>query len=148
MTDKSSLDIRKDLFQILERISRLEWERTSHQDLKPSEGRLLGKLYFSGKETIKASDLSGQLEITPAAVTHLVNPLEEAGYLERLPDPNDRRVVLIGLTDKGKEFAQVLISDANQRLAGLIEHLGEEDSIRFIHLMSKTLDYFTTHPPA
>ena len=149
MVNPKTMEITQELLQILKHFSRLEWEQTPRGVLKPSECKLLGRLYFSlegGKKTIKASDLSAQLGITPAGVTHLINPLEEGEYIQRLPDPNDRRVVLIGLTDKGSQFAQFLIADANQRLIGLAEYLGEEDSKTLIRLISSILDYFTAHP--
>ena len=95
----------QELMKTFEHFARLAWEQTPHEDLKPSECRLLGKLYVSleaGEETTRVSDLSYRLDITPAAVTHLVNPLEAGGYIERQSDPNDRRVVLIALTDKGR----------------------------------------------
>lgn len=51
--------------------------------------------------TLTVTEISNLLQITPAGVTHLINPLEQAGYIERLRAPNDRRVILIGLTDRG-----------------------------------------------
>ena len=72
----------QELMQTFERFARLAWEQTPHEDLKPSECRLLGKLYVSlesGDESIRVSDLGNRLDITPAAVTHLVNPLEACG---------------------------------------------------------------------
>jgi DNA-binding MarR family transcriptional regulator len=143
-------DVARELFQIMDHISRLEWELAPRWDIKPSEAKLLGRLYFildNGRESIKASELSRQMEITPAAVTHLINPLEDAGYIARLPDPTDRRVVLISLTDKGQEFARVLIQDANQRLAGLAEYLGEEDSRTLIRIILSIRDYLATYSP-
>jgi DNA-binding MarR family transcriptional regulator len=91
-----------------------------------------------------ASELSGQLQITPAGVTHLLNPLEETGYIERLQDPNDRRVVLIGLTTKGKELARLFIAEAHEKLVGLVESLGQDDSRSLIRLMSATIEYLET----
>jgi DNA-binding MarR family transcriptional regulator len=149
MSDKAPFDLTGDFFQIFERISRLGWEPNPPGKLKPSEGKLLARLYISlnaGNEAIKVSDLSDQLGTTPAAVTHLVNPLEEGGYLERLADPGDRRVVLIGLTDKGKEFTQILIEDAKKRFVALTQHLGEKDSRAFLRIMSSIIDYFSANP--
>ncbi len=144
MTGENPQTLAQKLFQIFKRISRVQLEQTPFHGLKPSEGKLLGRLYFNlnhGKNNMRASDLSKLLGITPAGVTHLINPLEESGYIKRLPDPSDRRVVLIGLTEQGKETAQVLISDVNQKLSGLIEYLGEEDSKTFIRLMSTSIEY-------
>lgn len=135
----------QEFIQTLERFAGVAWEQTPHKDLKPSECRLLGKLYVcleAGEETIRVSDLSDRLDITPAAVTHLVNPLEANGYIERQPDSNDRRVVLIVLTAKGEKFGKTLITETRQRVRNLVEHLGKEDSITFIRLMDSIINFF------
>jgi DNA-binding MarR family transcriptional regulator len=103
--------------------------------------RILFVSLDGGTKTIKASELAKLLKITPAGVTHLLNSLEEGGYLERLKDPDDRRVVLVGITDKGKRFAEGFIENGNEMLAGLIDHLGEEDSQAMIRLMSSVIEY-------
>ena len=94
------------------------------------------------RKSFKVSELSNLLHITPAGVTHLINPLEEAGYVERLPHPKDRRIVLIGLTDKGLQAAEALISESREGFIALVTHLGEEDSRTFIRLLSTVMDFF------
>jgi DNA-binding MarR family transcriptional regulator len=42
-------------------------------------------------------------EITKQSMSYLVDYLEQRGYLERRPDPSDRRAALISLTDRGWE---------------------------------------------
>ena len=61
------------------------------------------------KQAFTVTEISNLLQITPAGVTHLINPLEDVGYIERLQAPKDRRIVLIGLTEKGKRVADALI---------------------------------------
>ncbi|WP_038046070.1 MarR family winged helix-turn-helix transcriptional regulator [Thermus caliditerrae] len=48
------------------------------------------------------SRLAEHLEVLPSQVSHLLASLEEAGLLERHPDPEDRRRVQLQLTPKGK----------------------------------------------
>ena len=149
MSTSNSVEITQELFQILKQFSRLKWEQKPCQELKPSECELLGILYLNlggGNITITPSELSDQLKITPAGVTHLINPLEETGYIERLQDPNDRRVVFIRLTEEGKQLAELLIAQAHERLAGLVDYLGDEDSRALIRVMSSTIEYFVTNP--
>jgi DNA-binding MarR family transcriptional regulator len=95
-------------------------------------------------QALSVSELSNLLQITPAGVTHLLNPLEDVGCIKRLRDPKDRRVVLIGLTDKGQNIADDLIAGAQDKLVGLIEHLGEEDSRTLVRLMLKMIEYLST----
>ena len=96
------------------------------------------------KKAFTVTEISNLLQITPAGVTHLINPLEGAGYIERLPDKNDRRIVRIGLTQKGTQVAEALISEVRENLIGLVNHLGEEDSKTLIRLMSKSIEFFAS----
>ena len=78
MTITRTKDIAQDLFQRLKDFSRLRWELKPPEGLKPSEIELLGILFLSlneNKRALSASELSGVLNITPAGVTHLINPL-------------------------------------------------------------------------
>jgi phage-related protein len=48
------------------------------------------------------------------------------------------------LTDKGTQVAETLISEVQESLIGLVNHLGEEDSQTLIRLMSKAIEFFTS----
>jgi DNA-binding MarR family transcriptional regulator len=147
MNSKTTLELTHGLFQIMKQLPRLKWRLGSSEDLTRSEYELLGLLIIIQVEENRAptvTELSNMIQITPAGVTHLVNSLEESRCIERLQDPNDRRVVQVGLTPKGIEFAEVLISEAQEHLIGLVNYLGEEDSHTLIRLMSQMIEYFAT----
>ena len=76
-------------------------------------------------------------------MTHLVNSLEESGFIERQRASEDRRVVRIGLTESGSKRAETLLGETQTALSGLVEFLGEEDSKTLIRLMSKMVAYFS-----
>lgn len=145
-------EITQEILNLMRGFARLRWSNQSCPELKPSECELLGILFISTMDksipSLSASDLSNELQITPAGVTHQVNSLEKAGYIQRMRDPKDRRVVLIGLTEKGKNYSEKLVFKAFDRFDGLVKHLGEEDSRDFIRIMSSALDYFVENPPA
>ena len=52
------------------------------------------------------SDISERFEISPAAASQHVENLVQAGLLERLETPEDRRVREIQLTDKGRSLIE------------------------------------------
>jgi DNA-binding MarR family transcriptional regulator len=52
------------------------------------------------------NDLSSELGVTKQAVSLVIDTLVERGYLERRPDPDDRRRVILELTDRGKDVTQ------------------------------------------
>jgi DNA-binding MarR family transcriptional regulator len=130
----------------MKQLPRLKFKQHSTDGLTRSEQGLLVLLAtnFDGtKKALTVTEMSNLLQITPAGVTHLLNPLEETGHIERLQDPGDRRIVRVGLTDEGSQVAELLISDVQEQLVGLINHLGQEDSKTFIRLLAKVIKFFT-----
>jgi DNA-binding MarR family transcriptional regulator len=147
MKENTSLALTCDLFQLMKQFPRPKLKQSSIDGLTRSEYELLVMLVMSlgdDKKSFAVTEISNLLQITPAGVTHLINPLEQAGYIERLQAPNDRRIVLIGLTEKGTKVAESLISEVQEQLIGLVNHLGEDDSKTLIRLMSKAIEFFTT----
>jgi DNA-binding MarR family transcriptional regulator len=148
MKKKTSLDLTHDvLFRLMKRFPPLKLKPSVITGLTRSEYELLATLMLNlddEKTALSVTEISNLLQITPAGVTHLVNPLEEAGCIERRQAPNDRRIVLIGLTDKGTEAAEALIADVQEQMIGLLNHLGEEDSKTFIRLMSRAIEFFAS----
>lgn len=151
MVDQKSLALTQELFALIKRFSRPKLKQSAIDGLTRSEYELLVMLVLNITEDRPAftvTQISALLQITPAGVTHLINPLETAGYVERLPDPKDRRIVLIGLTDKGTKVAQALMGEVQENLIGLIQYLGEADSQTLIRLMSKAIDFFARQTEA
>src|SRR5512141_531126 len=109
MRAHTSMALTHDLFQLMKQFPRPKIRQSAIEPLTRSEWELLVMLLMnlqSNQKALTVTETSSLLQITPAGVTHLINPLEAAGYVERLQDPNDRRVVLIGLTDKGIAVAE------------------------------------------
>jgi len=147
MQQKTSFDLTNELFQLMKKFPRPKLKQISIDGLTRSEYELLVMLVMTFDEhhkSLTVSEISSLLQITPAGVTHLINPLESAGYVERLQDPNDRRIVRIGLTDKGALVAEALVLEVQEQLIGLVNHLGEEDSKTLICLMSSAIEYFAS----
>jgi DNA-binding MarR family transcriptional regulator len=66
------------------------------------------------------NELVAATAFTRGGVTRLVDRVEQAGYVERCPCPNDRRVTYVGLTERG----QKLLERASAvHVRGIQEHL-------------------------
>ena len=63
-------------------------------------------LHLSRSGALPLGKLGARLQVHPTSVTNLVDGLERAGYLERLPHPHDRRTTLAAITDDGRQVAQ------------------------------------------
>src|SRR5581483_8879861 len=71
-------------------------------DLRPAHSPVFQHIKAKGS---RLTDLAERAQITKQSMGYLVDYLEERGYLERRPDPTDRRAALVCLTDRG--WAQV-----------------------------------------
>lgn len=67
---------------------------------KPSHSAVFAQISPEGS---RLSELARGANMTPQAMGELVDELEELGYVERRPDPTDRRAKLIVLTPRGHE---------------------------------------------
>ena len=146
MTKPNKTDLlTQELAQTFAQFRRLGPPKGLPHSIKPGEFFLLTTLINSippGANGLKASELSNRLQVTPAAVTHLINALEKVGHVERVSDPSDRRIVLIRPTDAGLKMMEVVNVQFLETLKGLIEFLGEDDSRELIRLVSLAMTYF------
>lgn len=101
---------------------------------------VLATLRRSGRPyRLRSSDFARSLMLTASGATKRLDRLEQAGLIRREPDHDDRRGVLIELTDKGRRLVDAVtpahldnerrllsgLTDAEQRrLAGLLRKLG------------------------
>jgi DNA-binding MarR family transcriptional regulator len=132
-----------DFMQVISQIRRINFNSEATKKVRESEFRLLMVMHHSDSDEIKVSDLSTKMRITPAGVTHMTNSLERKGYIERLADPSDRRVVLVKLTNEGKAIIKEMKEDFLETLMNLISFLGERDSKNLLKLLLKSVSYFT-----
>jgi DNA-binding MarR family transcriptional regulator len=144
----TALTLTQDLLYLTRQFPRLRFRENTIEGLTTSEKGLLMLLDLEStevKDALTVTGISSLLQITPAGVTHLLNPLEEQGYIERRPDPRDRRMVRICLTQRGARAARALTAEAQRQLIGLVEHLGEKDSRTLVGLLSRTVEYFASN---
>lgn len=115
--------------------------------LNSGEFDVLATLLRSGAPyTLTPNRLLQALMLSSGAMTNRVDKLESKGLVERQADPNDRRGVLVKLTDAGHD----LISDAVQshvnRGEVLLDGLSKEEQDTLAQLLKKfLLEHETVH---
>jgi DNA-binding MarR family transcriptional regulator len=83
--------------------------------------------------------VAGFLSVTPRNVTGLVDNLEAAGLVERVPDPADRRATIVRVTATG-ETAAARGRKVHEALMGkLMGILSEEEMLQLRHVSTKLL---------
>ncbi|HEU4329519.1 MAG TPA: MarR family transcriptional regulator [Lapillicoccus sp.] len=89
-------------------------------DVRPAHNAVFQYLDASGTTV---SSLAERADMTKQAMAELVAHLEEHGYVDRVPDPNDRRAKLVRPTAKGRRLYGVvreLVPELEQQLVDLL----------------------------
>ena len=118
------LDARLGLLTLAERL-RQQWAaHAAAVGLSPAQVSAL--LTLTPGEAIPMRDLAARLDYDASNLSTLVDRLERRGAIERRPDPADRRVKALALTEAGErlraDFWRDLVADA-----GPLATLGDAD---------------------
>jgi DNA-binding MarR family transcriptional regulator len=99
--------------------------RMLHPELSPVAYSMLMALNDSGPR--RASDLVEIFSIDKGAVSRQVQTLLELGLIERTPDPEDRRAMILAITDEGsRRLANLTLARRNEVSARLDDWADEE----------------------
>jgi DNA-binding MarR family transcriptional regulator len=79
------------------------------------------------KGSVNVRDLALDLGVTPGNVTSIVDRLAGQGLVKRSEGPEDRRIVLLQLTDKGRETITEIQETGHSHLKRFLEKMNAED---------------------
>jgi DNA-binding MarR family transcriptional regulator len=105
--------------KLAKRLRRSQVETLAEQGLKHEEWSVLAVLRKAGEPyRVSAGQLAQHVEISSGAMTNRLDRLEASGLVQRVPDPNDRRGVLVELTPKGLDawLSTVHVQGGKERL--------------------------------
>ena len=136
-TEEERMDIYEDLY---DKLVRLQWllhrrqlrgwaERGPMADTTRGQGRILALLKL--RDGISTKDLSYLLEVRVSSLNELLAKMEKGGYVTREPSEEDKRVMLVKLTEKGRkeqqaepfDFADIFSCLSGEELGAFGEYL-------------------------
>ena len=138
---------------IVERIGKLEryLDRSTREtleafDLSHGEWRLLGRLRYAGPPYRgKPGMLSEALGLSTGAMTNRLDNMERRGLLRRLDDPDDRRGVLVELTQQGRDLWEASVGAQAQKEALVASALDEREKRELNDLLRRMMNAFERH---
>ncbi|BDU07030.1 MarR family transcriptional regulator [Nocardia cyriacigeorgica] len=75
-----------------------------YRDITLAQARIVQRIAPGG---IRLTELAEQAQVTKQTAGFLVDQLERAGYVERVPDPTDGRARLVRLSARGQQATSV-----------------------------------------
>jgi DNA-binding MarR family transcriptional regulator len=123
-------------------------KRHELSEISPAQGRILFALWKN--DNIPIQELAKQTSLSKSTLTLMLDRLEEGGFLVRVPSTQDRREILIRLTEKDRSlqdtyarvseemmaislsgFAAAEIGDLEDKLKRILENLaGHEERMK------------------
>ena len=103
--------------------------------LTRSQWWVLNHLYFN--EGVSQSDFAGILDIERASVGRLLDRLEEKGWIARTPDPDDRRINRVFLTDTVRPIMQTLREEAHATLLQALSPLAKNEQAAMFDMLER-----------
>ena len=98
-------------------------------DITAAQARVAARI---GPDGTRVSDLAAQARVTKQSAAFLVEQLEAHGYVERVPDPTDRRARLVRLTRKADGLVVAANAEVQRTLDEWAAHVGA-DRLRQLH---------------
>ena len=92
-------------------------------DITLAQARVAARI---GPDGSRVSELAEQARVTKQSAAFLVEQLETAGYVERVPDPTDGRARLVRLTTRAGRLARAADAEVQRVLEEWADHVGEE----------------------
>lgn len=130
------------LMRVLRLSSLLEKELTliaREQSITSAQFQVLAALRRHDPEPQSLSELTRIAILTSGSMTSLVDRLEERNLVRRRPHPEDRRGVLLTLTEAGRKTVDATLGTRVRRLHELADVLSKDELARVAQALRKLL---------
>lgn len=99
--------------------------------------RACNSIYPNGNITM--GEFSNALSVPLSTATRIADWLVDNGYIQRLPDSDDRRVVRVALTDAGEKLYDAIDRYIRQRIQQILSNLTNEERTILLTLVGKVV---------
>ena len=108
-----------------------------YDDFTPAQARVFQRIAPGGS---RLTDLADQASIAKQSAGFLVDQLERAGYVERVPDPSDARARLVRIAERGHQAIPLAAEVVAEVEADWTEHLGKRRMGQLREILARLRD--------
>ena len=110
-------------------------------EINPAQGRIMFVLWKN--DEIPISELAKKTSLEKSTLTSMLDRLEEAGYVARVPSQQDRRKILIRRTAKDKAWQKVYVQVSQEMTKLFYRGFSEKEVDEFEHYLRRIFDNLT-----
>lgn len=124
------------------------WEKflKAHADLTNNQYNVLRILRGSHPTRLACSEIAGRMISRDPDITRLIDRLSRRGLVTRVRGRQDRRVVEVALTDKGREILRGVDPHVNRMPKAVLGHLGPRKLKQLGQLLEHVISGLGTFP--
>jgi len=115
-------------------------------EFNPAQGRILFALWRG--DGIPINELAGRTRLSKSTLTSMLDRLEEASHIAREPSGEDRRVILIRLTEKDRGLQDRYVKVSREMTELFYDGFTSEEIDEFEGYLERILDNLTKEDPS
>lgn len=123
------------LSRVMRKVNRYFESNFSQFGITPAQFYVLTALWEN--EGVKFKDLAKSLEMDGSTLTSILDRMERQNFVERRDDPEDRRSLLVFLTEKAKQDIAVITTLAEKLNMEIKERFSEEEFATFVSVLER-----------
>ncbi len=132
-----------DVFDDILKIEENALRHGAFSDTSVTEMHTVGAIGMYEKPTM--SEVAKKLKITVGTLTVAINNLVKKGYVERLKIKNDRRVVVLSLTNRGRLLYRIHDKFHKDMVKHTVSCLSDEEETVLIKALTGLHNYLTSN---
>lgn len=117
------------LGRVMRRVYDYYEKRLSPFGLTPPQYFVFNALWMGDGITI--GELGDRVSLDSSTLTGIIDRMEKSGYVERKPNPDDRRSALVFLTERAKELGPRILEFADELDTALKQPFSKKDMATF-----------------
>ena len=96
--------------------------------------------HLNSQDPVKMTDIANFMRVTTAAATGIINRLVKSGYVLRVLNDQDRRVIKVKITPKGLLLMKKLALDRRKKVIHLFSKVSEQDRRDYLRILTRIKD--------
>lgn len=93
--------------------------------------------HLISQEPVKMTDIANFMKVTTAAATGIIERLVKSGYVIRVFDQDDRRIVKIKINSKGLELMKKLANERRKMVINIFSKISEQDRQDYLRILMR-----------